>query len=509
MRLLRPSLLVLALTLPGFAAEAPKRYSELWGRAGEAWSPTSRLPDFSFAGYHSGEAPLPHVPVSANVRDFGAKGDGQHDDTAAFQQAIAQTSSGAILVPPGRYVVTDILWIRKSHLVLHGAGAEQSILVCPKPLEAIAPNTGATTEGKATSNYSWSGGIVWIKGTRETRRPRPVVADARRGDTTVTVADPSGLAVGQRIAIRVTDDAKHTLVDYLYAGDPGETAKLFAAPPITTSVVSRVTVIDGQRVTLERTLPFDVRAAWRPTLSIFDPDVSEVGIEGLGFEFPVTPYAGHFTEPGHNAIAINTASDCWVRDIRVRNADSGVFLSGTFCTLDGMILESERPPNGARQVTGHHALQLGVDCLAQHFDFRTHFIHDLTVDLEDCRNVIKNGRGVNLSLDHHKRVPYANLFCNLDAGDGSELWHCGGGAALGKHSAAWGTFWNIRTVHPVRAPTPDFGPALMNYVGLTTNQPTKTTPDGVWFEAIAPSELEPADLHAAQLTRRLAKQAAQ
>ena len=52
-------------------------YSELWGEAGEKWSPRSRLPDFSRAGYRNGERLIPDVPVVTNVMDFGAVGDGQ------------------------------------------------------------------------------------------------------------------------------------------------------------------------------------------------------------------------------------------------------------------------------------------------------------------------------------------------------------------------------------------------------------------------------------------------
>jgi hypothetical protein len=122
--------------------------------------------------------------------------------------------------------------------------------------------------------------------------------------------------------------------------------------------------------------------------------------------------------------------------------------------------------------------------------------------------VVKNGRGIDLTLDHHKRVPYGNLFCNLDAGTGRELWRCGGGAALGKHCAAWGTFWNIRAAQPLRSPDASFGPPLMNFIGLTTDEPTHTDPTGRWFEAIPPEKLHPQDLHAAQLARRLARKKA-
>ena len=68
----------------GAAADAKSggpETSELWGKAGEAWTPQSRLPDFSYAGYHCGDDPIPDVPVVANVREPRGKGrwgDGRH-----------------------------------------------------------------------------------------------------------------------------------------------------------------------------------------------------------------------------------------------------------------------------------------------------------------------------------------------------------------------------------------------------------------------------------------------
>jgi len=68
---------------------APAAPSRHYGCAGELWNPTGRLPaDWSFAGYQNGDVAIPTVPVVANVRDYGAKGDNRTDDTAAFLAAI-------------------------------------------------------------------------------------------------------------------------------------------------------------------------------------------------------------------------------------------------------------------------------------------------------------------------------------------------------------------------------------------------------------------------------------
>lgn len=79
------------LTVPSvafwrFPTPAPSQH---YGCAGERWNPAGRLPaDWSFAGYQNGDVPIPTVPVVANVRDYGAKGDNKTDDTAAFLAAL-------------------------------------------------------------------------------------------------------------------------------------------------------------------------------------------------------------------------------------------------------------------------------------------------------------------------------------------------------------------------------------------------------------------------------------
>jgi hypothetical protein len=221
------------------------------------------------------------------------------------------------------------------------------------------------------------------------------------------------------------------------------------------------------------------------------------------FEFPESAYGGHFTERGFNAIAFTRAANCWIRNIRIVNADSGIFLNGHFNTVSGVVLESSREPDRQKCV-GHHGISIaGGDNLVTQFDFRTRFIHDITVSHHCAGNVCSGGRAVDLSLDHHRYAPHENLFTDIDAGQGTRLWKCGGGVALGKHCGARGTFWNIRAAQPQTYPPNNFGPASMNFVALQTETPSETKQDGRWFEAIAPSEIAPANLHAAQLARRL------
>lgn len=486
----------------GIAISARAETSALWGKAGELWNPAGRLPDFSYAGYHCGEKSIPNVSRGVSVKKFGAKGDGVTDDTSAFLKALATVTNGAIEIPAGRYIITNILEITHSGVVLRGAGPNKTILYFPIPLQTIKPDWSATTEGKKTSEYSWVGGLVWFEGDFGDRVFADVTAEAHRGEKVLQVSSTKKLGVGQRVEIFEKDNPDNSLADELYSGDAGNTTNLFGSTHA--SIVVTIKKIDGDKIYFDRPLRFTVKLQWHPQIRSFEPTVSESGVENLRFEFPDVPYPGHFNEQGYNAIAFSGVANCWARNIIISNADSGIFGGGHFCTIQNVTLDAGRAADDKLHCVGHHGIDLnGEDNLLTGFDFRVKFIHDLTVEHCAAGNVFANGRGVDLCLDHHVCAPYENLFTDIDAGAGTRLWFSGGGNALGKHSGARETFWNIRAAKPQKLPPKDFGPSSMNFVALQTDLPSEENPTNRWLEAISPKKIVPRDLHAAQLAVRL------
>jgi hypothetical protein len=89
-----------------------------------------------------GCAPAPTSPLTINVKDTGAKGDGQTDDTAALQRAIDAVGGkgGTVFVPDGSYMVNAV-------------GAKQLSLKSAMTLKLSA---GATLKAipNAEQNYS-------------------------------------------------------------------------------------------------------------------------------------------------------------------------------------------------------------------------------------------------------------------------------------------------------------------------------------------------------------------
>jgi hypothetical protein len=498
------SIALTACVCLGFVADVKTQsYSDLWGKNGELWSTTSRLPDFSYAGYHSSEIQPPVVPQVANVKDFGAVGDGKADDTQAFLDALAKVKTGAIFIPEGRYKITQILTMSRSGVVLRGAGSSKSVIYCPTSLTEIKPNWGATTGGKRTSNYSWSGGLLRVQGNFQSKQLATVTASAKRGAQVLTVSSTESFQAGQVVELRLVDDEDKSLTKYLYSGQPGDISNFKGAK---SSFVATLLGVDENTITFDRPLRFDVELTWQPTIRQFEPTVSEVGIEELGFDFPVRNYEGHFSELGFNAITMVNVAHCWVRDVCISNSDSGLFIGAKFCTLSGLVFDSERKPK--RGDTGHHGVILGgTDNVFTDFRFDTRFIHDLGLSANHSGNVFSNGSGVDLNFDHHRRGPYENLFTNIDVGLGTRMWACGGGQKLGLHCGARGTFWNIHSEQAQQYPPAKFGPASMNLIGVQSDAESAKNPDGKWFEVIEPGQLSPQNLHEAQLARRLEAQA--
>lgn len=475
--------------------------SELWGRKGEKWDPKGRLPDFSYAGYHQGEKPIPEVPVAASVKDFGAVGDGETDDSQAFIDAIAQVESGAILIPAGRYVINQPLFIRRSNVVLRGESRDSTVLYFPRTLRKAM---GRGRDG-GPHGYSWGGAWIWLNANRKTGDSNGPVweqgellseltVEAARGETSVQVADASGIRAGQLVRLVQQESADGSLSNHLHANVKMKSkCSVSRLDHQIVNWVVKVTAVEGNRVHFGRALRTPAGPQWKARLMEAVPPVEEVGIEHLTIEFPLHKYPGHHNEPGRNAISFGSAYNSWVSDVAIVNSDNGIFFwYARYCTVQDVVI-------GGRG--SHYALNMGgaQDSLTTRFLLENISVHDTSNANLGNGNVMSWGKGQRINFDHHRSASHENLYSQIDVGQVTRMWRSSV-THSGHYAGARETFWNILPT----VTTENFRSLVaMNIITPNVVMSKRATPR--WFDLYLEQveALEPLDLHAAQLARRL------
>jgi len=472
-----------------------------------------RLPDFSYAGYHAGEAKIPTPTARWDLkRDFHAQGDGRTDDSAALINAIQKIESGVLFIPRGTYVISKRLDISRGNLILRGDGPGQTVLLFPNSLTDLFGNKAKGTE---QSQWAFRPGLVNVTGVdpiTPATRLASVIAGARRGDRTLTLSAHISLEKSQWIRLVESDPIKESaaagsLIRYLYGDLKAPGSDLIGTRSVV-RFLTRVKSVSGNQIELERPLPYDVRPEWVPEIHRFVPAVQEVGVEHLSIHFPWTIYPGHFKEKGYNALFFQSVSECWVNDVEIQNGDFGIDLNSTnFCTVSDVTLTTSANRgigSESNGMNGHHGIDVshGTENLVTRFNVQTKLVTDISVEWFALHTVFSNGRGVDLNMDHHREANYSSLFSQLDCGAGTRPFDSGGSRDRGAHSGAYSTYWNIRAQRPLLLPPSDFGP-LLNFVGLEIEVRKGNPPDQWLVEKTEPKTLCPAELQEAMRAKRV------
>ncbi len=155
----------------------------------------------------------PDDPKAAYVQDFGARGDGQADDTAAIQTAINKVATtrlgGTVFIPAGRYRLTHTVFVWNA-VRLIGYGATRPVFV-------LADNTHGFQQGVADMVlFSDSGPAALAPGARRAAVPpqgavpaNNAVSDANSGtfyssminiDFEIGQGNPAAIAVRFHVA---------------------------------------------------------------------------------------------------------------------------------------------------------------------------------------------------------------------------------------------------------------------------------------------------------------------
>lgn len=510
--------------------------SELWGTAGEAWDATypasalsGRIADVSFAGYRRGCVPIPTYPVAVDVTHapyLAIPNDGL-DDSAAIQAAIeaCPTNGAAVYLPAGTFDIQQTLILSKPNMVLRGAGPGKTVLSVTNGIKGIH-----------------------LIGDGDSRAQYTEITGLKRGDWKLTNATVAvNATVGDLLYFRKYFAEKTPEYDaYIEERIGGvQTAAFSGWVSIYTYV--QVEQVSGDVVILDRPIEYTHTAgapAWQ--VGRVSATIQDAGIEDLTITYsPDYPFRKHFNgtqvgaaheeDENSRAIGLTDTINCWVRNVQIKEAAYGIDMYGfcAHCSLQRIHLTAERlsqsefPLKGEApfkdallfdtplqsnywDAKGHHGIILaGRFNLAEQIKIDVPMVHDLTVnETENC--VFSEIQAVDLSLDHHRRMPSRNLWTQIDAGLGRKLWLSSGAAEAGIQCGAWETFWNIQT--DMDQPWPQWDPiedrfsrGFLNVVGLNHADPAVTNAAPAWFEGIRADEIEPKNLYEAMRTKRYAE----
>ena len=453
----------------------------------------NRLPDFSYAGYNHGIGDIPEAKGKLiDVTKYGVTADDAIDDSKALQEALtaAHETRGPVILelPKGKIIVSEILKIKRSNIVLRGAGSgdEGTNLHFPRPLQMIDKSDSLDeireylekydkrqrekdrNIDELFSEYSWSGGFIWVQkdGTRaaaylESKDPEIIIlAEANSGEAgqkTVSVNNADKLNVGDVVELQWLNRKGENgpLLKEMY-GDTnlkiGSHHWTFAERPLVRQK-TKIVSMNGNAVTISDPLLHNISKDIPAQFAQWD-HLENVGIEDIHITFPQSPYFGHHLERGYNGIYLTSVFNGYIRDVTFTNADTGV-LSYNSANVTISNIET----NGDRQA--HYSVHAGNvhNVLIENLTVNNSPIHSLSLNTQSTKCVFKNAVVNEASvLDQHAGANHQNLFdnitLNVDAerdengayypvwdGSGAGYWQPG----HGRYNTTWNLKINVRS----------------------------------------------------------------
>jgi hypothetical protein len=501
---------VAAAATGGCASRAPKSAWVHPGPDGRLVYKTTdrddRIMDFSHAGYEGGGVALPDIPARVTVRPTGTD-----DDTPAIQAAIDKVSAlplgedgfrGAVLLAPGTFTCPSTLTLSTSGVVLRGSGsgAGGTTIRMTGPKHVAVAMGG----GKSSSRASQDG-------------PATKITDAYVpfGTSTFTVADPTGLSVGDTIAIRrpTTPAWVHLMnMDTLVRDGKPQTWIGTSRPEVSER---RITAIDGNKVTVDVPLPdsYDATYLNPPGTTVVKiapaSRVTHVGVEHLHIQCPPLEIA--YGKAPYSAVHVD-GDDCWLRDLRCEETMNTTVLAGRRITVERVDVTHTYPNLGASKPTDYsiEGCQILID-RCHDTGGNTYFVW--TGSLRPGPNVVLNStfRGHGSRIQPHHRWSTALLVDNCTVPDGGIDFLNRGVAGSGHGWAmGWGVAWNcVASTYVIQQP-----PGAVNWAVGCKGERVRTArlfdtgpilPEGTFESHGTP--VAPQSLYLAQLLERLGPQA--
>jgi len=451
--------------------------SELWDEYAANPDHHSNIPNCSYAGYRYGEVDPPHLPVVVTLTDFGGVGDGSTDNSLAFwkaQKAAFERGGGAVFIPEGTYVVENMITLVHSGVVFRGAGMDKTIIKFTRDLENVAGSTGY-----GTSQWNWTGGLLWISGKQRFKNfdDKPwatsrtgtgedamghaweywrmsgaiadIVGEYDRGERTLTVSDASLLQDNQKIilAYEVPGDTSlmKTIGEHESMQNWNGYGSWLPIPRVTGHFRWAVEIesVQGNTITLVQPLRVPIKNAFNVSVRYIGDIVQEAGVEELTLLLDAPSTMSNNGSSGYNGVNFDRAWNCWARNVTVRNGQNGflvtssknVSLLNTSVVGDRMV----HHPYTARCFTQDvlwdgFTVDLSGEVLGG--------MHGINTEYLSAGNVWTRGTMQQGTFDSHRAMSFDYLRTEIFVKNNEEA-NPGGAKQAGPYTGARTVHWNI------------------------------------------------------------------
>ena len=511
------------------------------------------LHDFSYAGYHRGEQPIPDRkdPVlDVTKAPYQADKTGNKDATTAIQSALddaEKMGGGVVFMPAGTYRIgppenSDVaLKIQGDHIVLRGEGPDKTFLY----------NDSNQMRSKRIITVKSKDAGTWLSGDANATPVTPegapgsvITKDLPLPATQIQVADTAPFAVGDLVVIR--NDLTQHYIDLLGMNGKWTPA---ASPNRTLAYYRRVVSIDAAAHQLTVDVPlrgFLYTADNARVVKFPGRMISEVGLEDFSIGMKQHPGGGldddetKLTIPGTTsyeiswatALAIEYAENCWVRRVNsycppgndpdVHILSNGIRLARGARLVTVEDCEWKFPQFKGGGGNGYLYTLASGDCLLRNCRAEAGR-HNYSFGTMACSgNVIANfiSKDSRLACDFHMFLSLANLLDNVTC-DGNALeadYRPWGGKPVHGVTTTESVFWNTnglryppeKAIYGGKEYTRKGPPYIVlskqfgNGYVIGSRGPASGVVSENFVEGVGKgADLEPASLYQDQLKRRL------
>lgn len=379
------------------------------------------LPDFSYAGYHYSERPIPNSQRKTfDITAFGAIPDDRLSDQSAIQKAIeaAEKNGGGIVTfPSGTFIVnseTDPhlpILIQESQILLQGKGSRRggTVIHMVNPLEPLDPEK------------LWSSPYMFHfkpKLTQE-RKLANIMEDAQRESFWLTIDDPSKLKAGMWITLFL--NSVSAIHNFLHPYTPEQLWTSLIENGIQIREKHSIAEVKSNRIRFREPLHTNVKSENKWSVREY-LHLEEVGVEDICFignwQEAFFHHKNAIHDGGWSALRMERTVNSWIRRCSFINWNRSIEVRSSSAFSIYHITQEGNQGHSSISSTGGYGVLVGLsEDLASHH-------HGPGTSSRSVGTVYwRYEFQPDQRIDAHASQPYANL---LDKVKGGTLYGSGG-----------------------------------------------------------------------------------